>query len=401
MKKIWMRVFVFCLFVLILTPYASAEKPIKILVVDVQSGPIMHFGQRGLMGWQLAAEEINSKGGILGRQVEVMVADDQFKPEVAIRKAEKHIMAGDVDIIAKAVGSHLSRALTDLTKQHNIPFINMANSNIFAEEGFSYNAILGSYRASMVARVIATYLAKKGSVKKVYLINPDYAYGRDMAAMFEAEVKRLIPDADIVGKDFHPVNSKDFSPFLVKVKALGADCILTGSFGVDLSILMKQRHELGIKALVASNALGDPLAVKEFADVALGGIMADCWTMTIPNQQSKDFIASWQKRFKDTQYPNPDAISAKSYIAAQFVFEGIKKAQSTEVEKLIPVMEGLRLTTLNGEAYIRACDHQLQMPLPLAEIVSTEPPYYGVPTMIPAEQIAIEAKSLNNPRCNP
>jgi branched-chain amino acid transport system substrate-binding protein len=399
MKKILISLMMWCSFVIFLCPYALATGPIEILVVDAVSGPVMHIGERQAMGWQLAAEEINAKGGILGRKVEIIVADDQLKPEVARRKAQKHIMEGKADIITKGVGSHLARALTDLTKQNNIVFVNNTNSNMFAEKGFSYNAILTTYRASMVARMIVSYLAENESFKRFYLINPDYAYGRDMAAMFQKEIERLIPGAEIVGSDFHPINSKDLSPYLVKVKSTKAECILTGSFGVDLSILMKQRHEFAIKAMVASNALADPVALNEFADVAVGNLTADCWLATVTTPQSKDFITRWKKQFNETRYPDPDAFGARTYMTAQFLFEGIKRAQSTEVNKLIPALEGLRLTTLNGEGYIRPCDHQVQMPYPIAKIVSNSAPYYGAPVMIPADKIEIEASSLDNPRC--
>lgn len=399
MKKIsWRLLMAICL-VLLFSSHALPADRIKILFSEPLSGPLKHFGERMLLGAELAVEEINKQGGLLGRKVEVIAQDNQFKPQVARSKAQKYLMGTKVDFILQGFSSPIAKTLIDLAEQHNIVFVSTAMSDIFTGKGFSYNAINLVYRSSMMAKCIVAYVSEFKKFKKFYLINPDYSYGHDMAAMFESEVLRLIPGAEVVGKDFHPINCKDMSPFLSRVKAKGAECILSASFGSDLSIMMKQRRELGVSAVVGSNPLGDSFVMPELAEMAIGCIAAECWMSTVPTQESKDFVARWKERYKGQTYPNPSSNSTRTYIPLKFLFNGIKKAKSIEMKKLIPVLEGMRQKSLNGEVYLRACDHQLQTPLPVAEVVSTSPPYYSVAKMISAERIGIEKSKVDNPRC--
>ena len=385
--------------IVLLTSVALAERPIRIVVFDPLSGPLKVFGERFEMGWKLAADEVNASGGILGRKVEIIMEDDQFKPEVALRKAQKHFMQGDVDFMSKSFGSHIVNSLMELAEQNNIVFISTAMSDDAAQKSFSYNTIQLVYRTAIMARLLITYIKDYKDFNKFYLINPDYAYGHDMAAKFEKEVARLLPKAKIVGNDFHPMNTKDLSSILTKVKATNADCILTGSFGLPLSILLKQRHQFGVTAVVVSNPLADPMNMRELAEVSQGSIVSDCWMSTVKTKESDAFRALWREKYKDTAWPEADDIGGRTYIAAKFLFNGIKKAGSVEVKKLIPAMEDMRQTTLNGEAYLRACTHTLQSDLPVGEVVSTSPPYYSVPSIIKADQIVIESEAIDNPRC--
>jgi branched-chain amino acid transport system substrate-binding protein len=377
----------------------AAERPIRILVLDALSGPAKDNGDRLLLGTQLAAEEINAQGGLLGRKIEVIAEDSQVKPDIAVRKAQKYLLEGSVDIVSTGCGSHVAKALTDLTKEHNVVFVNYTMSDEATGKGFSYNAVRLVYSTSMMARAMVNYVAKNTQFKKFYPLNQDYAYGRDMAAAFKREVVRQIPGGQIVGEDYHPLFIKDFSPFLTKIKASGADAILTANWGTDISILTKQRHELGVKAVLVANALVNPTVIREMPDAALGNMGCDAYVVTVNTKESADFVNRWKKWYKGTEYPEPDCLSGRSYIGTKFILEGIKKAGAVEVNKLMPILEGMHQKSLNGELYLRPCDHQMQSPLPMVTITSKTYPYFGVPTMIPAAAIEIEEMATDNPRC--
>ena len=186
-----------------------------------------------------------------------------------------------MDIACAGLGTPVAKAMKDLTKQYNILFIDYAMADESTGKEFAYHSIRLVYNSSMFARTLVRYIATNTQFKKFYLLNQDYSYGRDVAAALRREIQRQIPDAQIVGEDYNPFFAKDFSPFLSKINASNADCILTANWGTDISILMKQRKELGVKAVVVNNALANPSVISEFPDAALGSIVCDCYMMTV------------------------------------------------------------------------------------------------------------------------
>ncbi|MEW6666129.1 MAG: ABC transporter substrate-binding protein [Thermodesulfobacteriota bacterium] len=377
----------------------AADRPIRILMIDPMSGPMADSGEKFLAGIRMAAEEANAQGGLLGRKVEAISEDSQVKADVAVRKAQKYLLDGSVDFVCTGIGSHVAKALTDATKQHNVVFINYTFSDDATGKDFAYHSVRLTYNSSMLARALVAYIAQKTPFKKFYLLNQDYTFGHDMATAFKREVLRQIQGVQIVGEDYHPLSTKDMSPFLTKIKGSNADAILTGNWGADLSILLKQRQELEVKPVVVNNMLAMPVIVREFPEAAIGCIAADIYMMTTNTPENHDFVSRWQQKHKGTQWPDPDGAGGRTYIGTKFLLEAIQKAKSVELNKLIPAMEGMRQKTLNGEAYLRACDHQLLIPMPVASVRSTKYPYLGVPTLIPAAAVEIEETAVENPRC--
>ena len=391
----WVLIFM----ILAMSSLVWAERPIRILMIDPLSGPMTDSGEKFLAGIRFAAEEANAHGGLLGRQVEVISEDSQVKPDVAVRKAQKYLLEGSVDFLCTGIGSHVAKALTDLTKQHNVVFINYTMSDDATGKDFAYHSVRLVFSTSMLARALIAYVAQNKPFKKFYLLNQDYSYGHDIGTAFKKEVLRQIPGAQIVAEDYHPLSTKDMSPFLTKIKASNADAILSGNWGTDLSILLKQRQELGVKAALVNNMLGMPTIVREFPEAALGSIASDIYLVTTDTKENKDFVNRWQEKYKGTQWPDPDGASGRTYIGTKFLLEGIKKAGSVQVNKLIPAMEGMHQKSINGDIYLRPCDHQLQIPMPVVTLGSTKYPYFGVPTLIPASTVEIEETAVDNSRC--
>ena len=185
---------------------------------------------------------------MLGRKVEVISEDSQVKADVAVRKAQKYLLEGSVDFLCTGLGSHVAKALTDLTKQHNVVFINFTISDDATGKDFAYHSVRLIYNTSMLARALLAYVAQKTTCKKFYLLNQDYSFGRDLGAAFKKEVLRQIQGAQIVGEDYHPISAKDMSPFLTKIKASNADAILTGNWGTDLSYSAETTSGIGGKS---------------------------------------------------------------------------------------------------------------------------------------------------------
>ncbi|MBI5601938.1 MAG: ABC transporter substrate-binding protein [Deltaproteobacteria bacterium] len=386
-----------CMVVLILSS-AWAEKPIRILSLYPLSGPIKANSEQWTLGEKLAVEEVNAQGGLLGRKIELIFEDTLLKPDVATSKAQKYLLDGKVDILIGA-GSNVVKPLQDLAKQYNIPLVMFAHADEETGKNFSYNSIRPTWNTAMSARATVAYAAKTLKAKKYYILNQDYSYGRDNGANIKKELARQIPGAQIVGEDYHPLMSKDLSPFLTKVKMSGAEVLLTADYGLDISVLMKQRRDLGIKATVLGPGLADVSVARENPEAAFGAHACDTWFNTNPTKESVDFINNWKKFIKSNEYPIPTNLSARDYIGMKFLLEGIRKAGSVEAQKLIPALEGLHMKSITGEVYMRGCDHQMIMPIQCVSIDKKAPPFFGVPVTMPVSVTMIDEQDIDNPRC--
>jgi ABC-type branched-subunit amino acid transport system substrate-binding protein len=376
----------------------AEQRPIRILMLHPLSGPAKATSDQWVLGARFAAEQANARGGVIGRKIELISEDSQLKPDVAVSKAQKYLLEGNADIILGA-GSNIVKPLQDLTKQYNILLVMAAHSDDETGKNFTSNAIRPTWNTSMIARALIAYAAKHTSFKKFYLVNQDYAYGHDFGVALKKEIARLIPNAQIVGEDYHPLMSKDLSSIVTKIKNSGADAILSSDWGLDISVLLRQRLDLGVKAVVMGNALSDWAVIRENPDAVIGNIAVDSYFSTVNTKESKSYLADWQKWYKGSDYPEPTSVASREYIGISFVIEGIRKAGSVELNKLIPAFEGLRMMSVNGEVYMRACDHQLIMPLPIATIANKTPPYFGPATIMPASEVMIEEEAIDNPRC--
>jgi branched-chain amino acid transport system substrate-binding protein len=399
MRKIVMASLILCAFLAVSSYVAAAERPIRILVLEPLSGPAKDNGDRSLIGAEFAAAEINAAGGVLGRKIEVIGEDSQSKPDVAARKLQRYVLDHSIDMVIVCSGSPIAKAVTEATKGQNILVLLGTMSDETTGSDFQNHVFRPYFNTSMSARAIVTYMAQHKKFKKFYLLNQDYSFGRDTGAAFRREVNKQIPDGQILGEDYFPMFSKDLSPFLTKVKASGAEAILSSAWGSDINLILKQRSELGVKAIVASMALAPPLALQADLNAAQGAIATDSYVITIDTKENKDFVKRYRDKYKGTTYPEPDALSVRTYFFTQLAASAAKKAGSVDVDKIVPAFEGLREKTVVGDVWIRPCDHQMQTPMAVVEINSMKYPYYGAPTMIPASAITIEESLTGNPRC--
>lgn len=388
-----------CMIVLFLSPVWGEEKPIRILTLYPLSGGMKANSEQWIMGERLAIEEANAQGGVLGRKIELIVEDNQLKPDVSVSKAQKYLLEGKVDILMGA-GSNVVKPLQELATQYKVPLIMWAHADEETGKNFTYNSARPTWNTSMSARGLISYAAKylKGK-KKFYILNQDYVYGRNNGANLKKELARQIPGSQVVGEDYHPLMSKDLSPYLTKVKMSGAEVLLTADWGLDISVLVRQHHDLGVKAVILGPGLADATVARENPEAAFGAHACDTWFITNTSKESLEFIESWKKTFRGGEYPLPTNLSARDYIGTKFLIEGIKKAGSTEVGKLMAALEGLHMKSITGEVYLRACDHQMIMPIQCVSIDKKALPYFGAPVTIPASVIMIEEQDVENARC--
>ena len=366
----------------------QAADPIHVGLNEVRSGAFKSIGDKFLLGVEIAVKEINKTGGVLGRPLELVVEDNQMKPEIAVTKLKKMILEDKCEAIFQASSSAVALAISqtmprykkiyvpmasfamDLTGKHFHPYIFRTDSNV-----------------ALFTKAMALYIGKqKKEFKKVYMINMDYAYGHDVADFYERFIREIAPDTQIMGKDFHPMFNKDFGPYISKVKASGADYLLTGNWGTDLIQLIIQARSLGLKIPFAGILQSDPNTLAAMpGDEAVGNFGVASFLPGVDTPKGKQLEESFHE--KSGVWPAEQVWYA--YKAMILYAEAVKKAGSLDVDKIIKAFENLKFDGPTGIVSMRAKDHQLMQPMIVGQVVK-KTKYFDFPYLKPLQLIPLE-----------
>jgi ABC-type branched-subunit amino acid transport system substrate-binding protein len=232
----------------------------------------------------------------------------------------------------------------------------------------------------MRSLAIAHFLAKK-PYRKFYLINQDYAFGHAAAEGFAGRVKRALPDAQIVGEDYHPLANQDFGPYISKILAAKPEVIFTGTWGPDLVNLINQARARGVKVPFLCYYLSSPTdGLKSVKEGAIGSWTCEAYMETVRTPANKDFLLRWSKKPKYVAVEKwPASNIGKAYNGMRFMMEAIKKAGTLDIPIIIKTWEGMKWKGITGPMTMRAEDHQALIPLCIAEIVPQTNEFYPVP----------------------
>jgi branched-chain amino acid transport system substrate-binding protein len=395
-----------------------AADTVKIGMVTTLSGPFEFVGRIYVAGAEFAVDEQNAKGGLLGRKIELILEDEEMKPDVAVRRARSLILEKKINILNGASGSASSIALSKVAEANKIVMINHTatadslQGNEFTRYGF--RVITNQY--SIIA-ALAHVLATK-HYQRYYILNQDYALGRDSAATFKQLLKSRLPNVTIVGEDYHPQATKDFAPYINKIIASKAEVIVTTDYGPDFTNLVKQSRGLGLKDVhfVALWGGGDPYAMNALKDDAIGIYHANGYSMRVNTPENQKMIAAYHEKHKndkDFQTWWPYAQIGQSILGLRMVFAAIEKAGSLDPENIINTFEGFKYESAVGTFTMRACDHQTLMPIWVGFIEGGPNPYYNGSirpevkfpwegpdiVRVPAEQVALPPTPAYNARC--
>lgn len=384
----------FIILLLWLTP-GSCEtqggEPVKLVVCESLSGPFQDVGKRYLNGVKYAVEELNSQDGLLGRKVEIIPIDNQFSPDIAVQKIKALSDKEEVKYVLTGLGSHIGLALSPLAKEKKfILFSYAAAADALTGEKCHRYFFRTVANTTMHSGALAFWAVSNG-YKKIFGIAQDYAFGRSAMTAFKKKIQELDPSVKMVGEIFHPFKEKDFGPHISKIISSGADIIFTPNWGRDLGHLLKQARSSGLKPKFMGYYLNDYLLIKKMADdqAMIGNFTAENYMVSIPTEKNKEFV----KKFYRNKGYYPTLAPGKSYMAAAFWAQAVKKAGKDDVEAVANAWEGLIYDGPAGKWYMRPCDHQAQMPVWMAKIVKDNPffahAYVGEATTIPAKFIAI------------
>src|ERR1700752_5261886 len=254
--------------------HAHAQDSIKLGYIDPLSGGGASVGEGGLKTFQFLADELNAKGGILGKKVEIVPLDNKTNPQESLIQAQKAIDAG-VRYITQGNGSAVAGALTDFVAKYNernpgkeVLYLNYAAVDpALTNDKCSFWHFRWDANSDIKMEALTNYMKGIPSIKKLYLINQDYSFGQSVRSQARAMLAAKRPDIQIVGDELHPLQKiTDFAPYFAKIKASGADSVITGNWAHDFALLLKAAADAGLRVnwyTYYATSVGGPTAIKQ------------------------------------------------------------------------------------------------------------------------------------------
>jgi len=311
-------------------------------------------------GWELALEEINAAGGVLGRKVEVISRDDNGNPGDAVRVAEELVSREKADLIFGTFLSHIGLAVTDFAKQRKVLFLaaEPLTDKVTWQNGNRYTYRLRPSTYMQVAMLVPE--AAKLKKKRWAIVYPNYEYGQSAAATFKELLKKAQPDVEFVGEQAPALSRIDAGAVAQALADLKPDAIFNVLFAADLSKFVREGNTRGLfkDRAVVSLLTGEPEYLDPLRDEAPEGwIVTGYPWYSLKTAEHDRFLLAYQKKWKE--YPRLGSIVG--YASLMSVAAAIKKAGSTDTEKMIAAFKGLQVDTPMGRITYRAQDNQSTM----------------------------------------
>lgn len=373
---------------------AWAGDTVNFGICEIRSGAFKTNGDRTIWGIQAAVKEANDAGGLLGKKIELIIEDNQGKGEIGVQKTKKLVLKDKCVVViqgsSSGVGGAIGQAMPRLKR---IYLDTNAEAMGITGENFNPYVFRTCLNAGMHVKGLAYYFGKKTKCRKVFLINQDYSWGYDVAKYYEKAIKEFAPDTQIVGKEFHPVFNKDFAPYVSKIMASGAEYVISGNWGIDLTQLIVQGRKLGMKLPIGCTFLDDDGVMNIAREYAEGCIQANMYLLGVDTDKARVFEETFHKSSGGKW---PSFVIMEAYIGTKMFIEAIRKAGSFEVGKIQAAFEGMTWGGPIGTITMRKEDHQAQSPVAIGEY-TPKTKYYGFPyvkpiMIIPAEQTSLTLK---------
>ena len=354
----------------------TSAAPIKIAMIEGLSGGNANGGEAVFRNLAWAVERVNDRGGVRlpggARRLSLERYDSKGQIDEALSTFRSAIDDG-AQFIVQGNSSAVAAALIDAVNKHNereparrVVFLNYsAVDPILTNEKCSFWHFRFDAHGDMRMAALLSVLKDDQSVKSVYLLGQDYSFGQAVLREARQQLAILRPDIQIVGDELHPLmRIKDFAPYATKIKASGADAIVTGNFSNDLTLLVKAAKDVGFDGKFYTfygNALGAPAAI---GDAGLGKVIAVAdWLPNVPGAPSEAFYQSFRKRFPK---PADDYVHMRMQLLVEALAQSIEKAGGTDALAVALQLEHVQVTLGGQTGSMRAADHQFQQPLAVA-----------------------------------
>jgi branched-chain amino acid transport system substrate-binding protein len=345
-----------------------AAADVKVAFIDPLSGGAASTGILAQKTHQFYIDAINAAGGINGERIELLSYDNKVNPQESLIQLKKAIDEG-ARFVVQGNGSSVALAITDAVQKHNernpgkeIVFLNYAAVDpALTNEKCNFWHFRFDADADMKMAAMTDTIAKDAKIKRVYLINQDYSFGKAVAAAANKMLAEKRADIKVVGDELHPLQKvNDFSPYVAKIKASGADAVITGNWSNDMVLLIKAGKDAGLKVAWETYYGGSPGTVTAIGEAGVDTLkqVSEWHRNAAPELDAS--VAAFSKRYpgKENEYAYWRAKTMWEMFAA-----AAKKAQSNDPVKIAKALEGMKMVTSLGEVEMRADNHQILQPL--------------------------------------
>lgn len=327
------------------------------------SGSIASLGQTGLQGVQLAAADLNTKGGLLGKQIKVVSADDAATPATGVSNVRTMLGADHAVAVFGPVASSVAAAEEQVTNAQKIPmFFHTSNDIGLTTTTYSKYVFQDVPNTVMEPRAAAAYLAQQVSGKTITVATfaPNYSFGQDTVAAFIAALKAEKVNYTLVKQEFPPLGATDINSYLAAIESASPQYVFNAQFGGDLVAFTKQAQAYGLFAKTKVIAMYDYSVLQSLGSAAPSGAIgfdrAPYWTYTDPAMQS--FVPEFRAKYGSA----PSEWAILGYAAVQQWAWAVTKSGSFSGDAVSAALSGASVPTILGDQQIRSCDHQTELP---------------------------------------
>ena len=352
----------------------SAEQPsIQLALIEGLSGPFGNTGEAVYRNLQWAVESVNQRGGMRlpqgARKLAITRYDSKGQTEEALSVLRSAIDDG-AGFVLQGNSSAVALALSDAINKHNmrepdkrVLFLNYsAVDPALTNERCSFWHFRFDAHSDMRMAALMQVLQKDRQVRRMYLIGQDYSFGQTVLREAKRQLALQRPDITLVGEELHPIGRvKDFLPYATKIKASGADAVITGNWGNDLSLLIKAARDVGFEGKFYTfygNALGAPAAIG-MSGVGRVVAVAD-WLPNVPGKASADFYRAFRQRFPQ---PSDDYVHMRMQLMVESLVQAIEASQSVSAIPVAKALERVQIQKFGQRGFMRGSDHQFQQSL--------------------------------------
>ncbi len=354
----------------------SQARPVKVALIESLSGAFSNTGEAVYRNVYWAMERVNARGGVQlpassggPRPLVLERYDSKGQNEEALSALRAAIDDG-AQVILQGNSSATAAVLIEAINKHNerepnkrVLFLNYsAVDPILTNEKCSFWHFRFDAHADMRMAALMDVMREDKNLKSVYLIGQDYSFGQAVLREARKQLTAQRPDVAVVGEELHPIGRvKDFAPYAVKIKTSGAQAVVTGNWGNDLTLLVKAAREVGYEGSFYTfygNALGAPAAM---GDAGIGKVVAVAdWLPNVPGAQSEAFYQSFRARFPK---PQDDYVHMRMQLMVEALAQAIERAGSTDTLAIARQMENANVQLSGQGGSMRAADHQFQQAL--------------------------------------
>lgn len=379
--------------------FAQSGETVRIAFIDPLSGPFANVGQNQLQSWRFIAEKKSGANNAAGVNFEMVAFDNKGSPQESLTALKAAIDQG-IQYVAQGNGSGAAAAISQAVAKHNsrnpgkeVVFLNYAAVDpSLTNEACNYWHFRLDADTSMKMQALTSFMADEKAITKVYVIGQNYSHGKQVSEYFKKGISQKRPDIEIVGDELHPIAQvKDFAPYVAKIKQSGANAIVTGNWGTDLTLLVKALNDAGM-----TTPLYTYYAPVTGTPTALAGGSGQVFVVSYAHSNHTGELgalsAEYKKRFNDDYY------TYSTFNGVTLLGDAMAKVKSTDPVKVAKAMENLTIKGFNGDSTMRADDHQLQQGLWISKWQKTDSKYaYSVEntgyTFAPVKYLDLQTSS--------